>query len=277
VRAFNEEVVVVRVDPGSSAAAAGVRRGDELLSVDGRIVAADRMSEVWRLLKGAPGSEASLVVRTAGQEPRTVDLVRATSQVSSAAYHVRNGVGVIVLTDFDLDASIDFNEALAQMESELGGPPRAVLLDLRDNLGGLLEEVILVASVFLERGTVVAVKERGAHPVTHSAGRETGLENVPVAVLVNRHTSIGAEILSGALREGASASLVGERTAGAGCIQTLRMLADGGALLMTTGLVLTPSGGVLDGVGLEPDVLVEDTIERSPDLAMETALRLLQP
>jgi carboxyl-terminal processing protease len=158
------------------------------------------------------------------------------------------------------------------MATEQARRPTGVVLDLRDNPGGLLDEAVAVASVFLDGGPVVSYERRDAKPRTLDAF-EGGDTTTPLVVLVNPSTASAAEVVAGALQDRNRAVVVGTRTYGKGSVQEPSTLSDGSAIELTVGRYLTPSGRSLDGVGIEPDVIVPPGA--APEIAERRAIDVL--
>ena len=245
-------VEVGSVQPGSPAERAGVMAGDVLVRVDDTDVAKAEVPAVATLLRGPAGSTVRVAVRR-GSATETVRLARTTfSSDDVTVERLAGGISRISITAFTRGVGRDVAKAMA---TERSVRPRGVVLDLRDNPGGLLDEAVSVASVFLDGGPVVSYERRGARPRTLDAF-EGGDTTTPLVVLVNTSTASAAEVVAGALQDRNRAVVVGTRTYGKGSVQEPSTLSDGSALELTVGRYLTPSGRSLDGVGIEPDVVV---------------------
>jgi carboxyl-terminal processing protease len=256
-------VEVGSVQPGSPAERAGVLAGDVLVRVEGTDVSGADVPAVASLLRGPAGSAVRVSVRR-GSATQTVRLARTTFSTDDVAVErLAGGISRISITAFTRGVGRDVAKAMA---TERSVRPRGVVLDLRDNPGGLLDEAVSVASVFLDGGPVVSYERRGARPRTLDAF-EGGDTTTPLVVLVNPSTASAAEVVAGALQDRNRAVVVGTRTYGKGSVQEPATLSDGSALELTVGRYLTPSGRSLDGVGIEPDVVVP------PGAAAEVAER----
>ena len=245
-------VEVGSVQPGSPAERAGLLAGDVLLRVGGTDVSSAAVPTVAELLRGTPGSRVVVVVGR-GAATRTVTLARASfTSADVTVERLAGGISRIAVAAFTRGVGRDVAAAMA---TETARRPRGVVLDLRDDPGGLLDEAVSVSSVFLDGGPVVSYERRGAKPRTLDAF-EGGDTTTPLVVLVNPSTASAAEVVAGALQDRNRAVVVGTRTYGKGSVQEPSTLSDGSALELTVGRYLTPSGRSLDGVGIEPDVLV---------------------
>ncbi len=256
-------VEVGSVQPGAPADRAGVLPGDLVVRVGDRDVRGADVATVAGLLRGDPGSAVVVALRR-GAATRTATLTRATfTSQDVTVERLAGGISRIAVGAFTRGVGRDVAAVMAA-ESRRG--PRGVVLDLRDDPGGLLDEAVAVASVFLDGGPVVSYERRGARPRTLEAF-EGGNTATPLVVLVNSSTASAAEVVAGALQDRNRAVVVGTRTYGKGSVQEPSTLSDGSALELTVGRYLTPSGRSLDGIGIEPDVLVP------PGAAAEVAER----
>lgn len=245
-------VEVGSVQPGSPAAHAGVLAGDVVLRVDGRDVSSAGVPLVSGLLRGAERSTVEVAFRR-GSATRTVALTRATFTTPDVAIErLRGNIALVSVAAFTRGVGADVQRAL---DADTGTPAGGVILDLRDNSGGLLDEAVAVASVFLDGGPVVSYERRGKPPQTLDAFTG-GDVSTPLVVLVNPSTASAAEVVASALQDRNRAVVVGTRTYGKGSVQEPSTLSDGSALELTVGRYLTPAGRSLDGVGVEPDVVV---------------------
>jgi carboxyl-terminal processing protease len=245
-------VEIGSVQESSPAAEAGVRPGDELVYVGERSVADVGVGRVAGLLRGREHTTVSVVVRR-GATTRELRLTRATFTTDDVVVeHLRGNIVLVQVRAFTRGVGRDVRQALAAADS---GHARGVVLDLRDDPGGLLDEAADVASVFLDGGPVVSYERRGK-PVRTLDAPEGGDLTTPLVVLVNSSTASAAEIVAAALQDRNRAVVVGSRTYGKGTVQEPTRLSDGSALELTVGRYLTPSGRSLEGVGVEPDVLV---------------------
>jgi carboxyl-terminal processing protease len=246
------QVYVASVQPGSPAAGAGILAGDRVVSVDGIAVATESLAQVAAALRGKAGSTVPLELTRDGL-PVTVTVTRgALASDDVIVTRLKGGVEVVRIAAFTRGVGTAVRKAIAASgQSTTTG----VVLDLRSNPGGLLTEAVEVASAFLDGGAVVSYEKRG-EPVHHLDALAGGDTTVPLVVLVDDGTASAAEVVAGALQDRNRAVIVGSRTYGKGSIQEPTTLSDGSALELTVGRYLTPSGKSLDGVGIDPDVLV---------------------
>ncbi len=272
---------VSRVFPGSPAAKAGIRRGDEIVAVNGRSIAGRPSAQTTALIRGRPGTLVTLTVVSAGKR-RQERMRRATVSAPSVTSSLRTvdgrKLGVVALSGFTSGAHAEVREAIDRLRRR---GARGIALDLRDNGGGLLTEAVLVSSIFLPEGTIVSTNGRTRPRHVYSATGSSIPRSVPVAVLVNDGTASASEIVTGALQDRHRARVVGTHTFGKGVFQEVRELPNGGALDITVGEYFTPSGrnlgggGVRRGAGITPDVRAADNPRTAADEGLAVALRTL--
>jgi carboxyl-terminal processing protease len=268
---------VERVFKGSPADGAGIEVGDTVVSVDGRSIAGLDSNAATDLIKGPEGSEVTIGVRAqGGGKTRQVRLTRAQISlpvVSSKleAVHGRK-LGYAHLATFSEGSSLALRRAVRKLQ---GQGAKGLVLDLRGNGGGLLEEAVLNAGIFLPKGeTVVSTDSRSqGHAVYKTKGGN--LPSLPIVVLIDRNTASAAEILTAALADDAGAKTVGTRSYGKGVFQQEIDLSNGGALKLTVGEYFTPDGTNLAGQGIHPDVRAPDLPGTSRDEGLERALGVL--
>ncbi|MQS35072.1 S41 family peptidase [Streptomyces katsurahamanus] len=247
-------VEVARVRSGGPADRAGVRAGDRLRTVDGKTVDRRPVTEVVALLRGEERTSVALGLERSGRS-WTRSLTRATLSTESVTVERLDGGAVIIrVAAFTRGAGDRVREAVRRAPDGAG-----VLLDLRGNSGGLVNEAVDTASVFLDGGLVATYDMRGAQRALYAKpGGDTGR---PVVALVDGGTMSAAEMVTGALQDRGRAVTVGSRTFGKGSVQMPSELPDGSVAELTVGHYRTPSGREVDGLGITPDVTVEDDAE----------------
>lgn len=270
---------VVRVFDGSPAARAGIAAGDLIVSVNGRSLAGRTSTAATALIKGKPGTDVVLGLLRAGRT-RTVRVTRAEVSVPVVASRLRSFRGKkiadVALASFSAGAHGEVRQAVDKLRGE---GARGIVLDLRGNGGGLVDEARLVASIFLADGTIVTTRGRTQPATTVSAVGDAIPGSIPVAVLVDGHTASAAEIVAGALQDRHRATIVGSHTFGKGVFQEVRPLSNGGALDITVGEYFLPSGrnlgggGIKQGAGITPDVAV--ATHAPAGAALNAALRVV--
>ncbi len=272
---------VLTVFDDSPAKRGGIRPGDVITGVDGRSLAGKTSEQATTLIKGRAGTSVTLTVVTGKQPPRDVELDRARVDVPVVDAEMKESGGTEVahvqLSGFTSGAHGEVREAIDGLLKE---GAEGVVLDLRNNGGGLLNEAVLISSIFIPEGTIVSTKGR-ARPrrVFEATGNPIDAE-IPVVVLVNNESASASEIVTGALQDRERAEVVGTRTFGKGVFQEVRRLSNGGALDITVGEYFTPKGrnlgggGVKQGAGIRPDVSAEDDAKTANrDEALEVAVK----
>lgn len=263
-------LTVIAPIPGSPAARAGVRAGDEILAIEGRDARGLEVDEAVRRMRGAPGSHVRVTFRRRGvEDPMRLDLVREIVHVSSVESHLlEDGVGYVNLKSFQERSSEEVDRALDELTRASNGRLRGLVLDLRNDPGGLLDEAILIADEFLNDGVIVSTRGRDGSAQDEARAHSAGTRpDFPIVVIVNEYTASAAEIVAGALQDHHRAMLVGTRTFGKGSVQTVIDLPDGGALKLTIARYFTPSGRSIQAQGIAPDVQVEDVTLPDPPAA----------
>jgi carboxyl-terminal processing protease len=249
-RAPGGSVEVTSVLPDSPAAAAGLKVGDALLDVAGDPVDGLPVADIVRRMHGEPGTTVAISVRRAGAV-ETLHLTRADLVSSDVSSDVpASGVGRIRVAAFTRGSGRDVRKALTALRAK---QVTGIVLDLRGNPGGLLDEGVQVASQFLDGGTVVSYRGRGIDNKTYGVIGH-GDTVTPLVVLVDAGTASAAEVVAGALQDRNRALVVGARTYGKGSVQQPLVLSDGSALEITVARYFTPSGRSVDQVGITPDV-----------------------
>ncbi|HEX2296253.1 MAG TPA: S41 family peptidase [Actinomycetota bacterium] len=261
-------LTIVSVLPSTPALDAGLHEGDVLLTIDGHAVGSLTSDEAVARIKGPEGTEVSLGIDRGG-ERLDFTITREEIDLPNLRATLRSDdVGYIQLFGFARGAGEQVRDEVAEM---LDAGAEGIVLDLRDNGGGLFSEAVDVASVFIEDGDVVIYRESrdGDHPeeTTYEAEGDA-FEDVPLVVLVNEGTASASEIVAGALQDQERATLIGTTTYGKGSVQEVVRLRDASALKLTTAAYLTPEGRDINGSGIAPDVEVADVVEQR-DRAVE--------
>jgi carboxyl-terminal processing protease len=271
---------VLTVFDGSPAARAGIRPGDVITAVDGESLEGKTAEEATARIKGRAGTTVELTVVTGKREPRKLELRRARVDVPVVeAAMKRSGGTQIAHVELSSFTSGAHGELRQELDRLLDKGADGVVLDLRDNGGGLLNEAVLVSSIFVDDGTIVSTKGRArARRVFEATGNAID-SDIPVVVLVNGGSASASEIVAGALQDRERAEIVGSRTFGKGVFQEVRRLSNGGALDITVGEYFTPDGrnlgggGVEKGAGIEPEVKARDDADtENRDEALEVAV-----
>ncbi len=261
------KVTVISPLDGAPASRAGIRAGDIVVAVDHVPVSQDNIEETVDRMRGMAGTIVNLEVRRAGDpKPLQFALKRADIEVRTVhSAYLGHGYGYIRITSFADTTAPDVKSAAKALIARAGRPLAGLVLDLRNNPGGVLDAAVGVADQFLASGLIV----RGEGRVREARFAEYArpgdlLEKVPVAVLVNGGSASASEIVAGALHDRGRARLVGQRTYGKGSVQTVMPLGEGRAIKLTTSLYYTPSGRSINGVGIEPDVVIAEPATARP-------------
>lgn len=245
---------------GTPAARAGIEPGDQILLIDHASARGMPLSKVVAVLRGAPGSTVTLTLLRGKQEPLDVTLTREIIKVESVKSNLEpDGVGYIRISQFGEDTSGGFKNALQNLQRESNGKLKGLVLDLRNDPGGLLTAAIDVAGDLLDGGTVVSIRGRDASESQSFGAPVHGdmLAGVPVVVLINGASASASEIVAGALQDRHRAKVMGTQSFGKGSVQTLIPLKGHGAVRLTTALYYTPSGRSIQDEGIAPDVVAE--------------------
>jgi carboxyl-terminal processing protease len=240
--------------------AAGILAGDVVVSVDDVPIGAESVEAAINRMRGLPGTEVRLrVLRGDEETPLEFTLTRRDIHVNTVrSALLTDGLGYLHLSGFSESTVAELVDAANALTELHDGSLNGLVLDLRNNPGGVLQAAIGVADVFLDDGLIV----RGSGRIRQSQFAEYAepgdeLESVPLVVLINAGSASGSEIVAGALKDHGRATLVGERSYGKGSVQSVVPLGEGSALKLTTALYLTPSGTSINGRGIDPDRLVE--------------------
>jgi carboxyl-terminal processing protease len=276
---------VVRCIAASPAMRAGLRAEDLIVRIDGQEVSAANIDAAAAQLRGAAGSAVQLTVRrgaAANGALLTFQLRRSQVELASTeSESLAPGYGYLRIREFTYSTAGEVSAAVRQLRAQAGGRLKGLLLDLRDNPGGVLEAAGAVADDFLDRGTIVSADGRLADAHLRMVATPGDLiDGAPIAMLVNGNSASAAEILAAALRQNGRALLLGARTYGKGTVQTVMPLSDGRALKLTTARYYTPAGDSINGIGIEPDRVLAgaqqapagvDAAGRPPTLARRDA------
>ena len=268
---YNGHLTVICPDADSPAERAGVRAGDQILGIDGESTAGISLGQAFVRLSGKQNTAVTVRVRhmDGGEEDITIIRATITGQPPVKSKLIDNGkIGYIKLNRLSHDAGVALDKALRSFNlDKLIG----MILDLRNNPGGLLSSAISVSSRFVDKGIIVTTKDRISGEQTYwSSGNK--VPNLPLAVLVNRGTASGAEIIAGAIRDHNMGILIGQQTAGVGSLQQIFNYSDGSILKLTIGEIFTSRGQPIQNAGLEPSILVKGTSTGNPDPYITAAI-----
>ncbi len=255
----NGLIKVISPIDNTPAARAGLQPGDLITQFDGQPVQKLTPSELTRTMRGPENSEVTLTIQRGARAPFDVKLVRAMVRIQSVRSRMEgDNIGYIRITTFDTKTGVELNDAMKNLEQQAGNKLTGIVLDLRNNPGGLFDQAVAVSDAFLERGEIVSTrgqraddaKRYNAHP-----GDITG--GLPMVVLINGGSASASEIVAGALQDQRRAILLGTRSFGKGSVQTIISLPGRGAMRLTTARYYTPSGHSIQAKGINPDIVVE--------------------
>ncbi len=267
---------VVRVTPDGPAAKAGLKANDVIVAVDGTPVTAADHWAAMETVKGDPDTQVVLRIRRAGTADHDYRMTRAEihERVVSARMEAVDGtrVGLVRLDRFTTGSAADVRRRVTSL---IAGKATAIVLDLRGNPGGLVNEARALVGIFVTRGSTVATTtHRNGPRETLVTDQDPVSTDIPIVILTNGDSASASEIVAGALRDDRGAKLVGTRTFGKALIQTTERLSNGGALKYTTASYLTPKGFDLGRKGLTPDVTVKDDPATPVDEQLQRALKV---
>lgn len=267
-------VYIIRVFSGSPSEEAGIKAGDVIETVAGKEVTGMDLNEVVSLIKGAEGTTVQVkVYREDGGRELTLDVERRQVDVDTVYYRMLdNKIGYLELTEFDAVSTEQFRNALDDLKAQ---GMESLILDLRNNPGGLLDVAVDIADELIDTGVVVSIADKNGDSQSYEADNEGSL-GIPLAVLVNGDSASASEVLSGCIRDYGVGTLVGTKTFGKGIVQNIIPLTDGTAMKVTTAHYYTPNGEDIHGEGIAPDVVVEeDTETEDVDEQLEAAIEVL--
>lgn len=274
---------------GSPAALSGIRSGDQIIAVDGASVESGRLQDTLALLRGHAGSKVTVTVL---RDDVAIDHEMRRQVIRVASVHkelLKPSYGYVRVSQFRENTARELSHAVDDLQKVNGGLLDGLVLDLRNNPGGVLDAAVDVSDLFLDSGIIVTADGRTVDSrFTRSAQRGDILDGAALVVLVNKGSASAAEIVAGALRDHNRATIVGTRTFGKGLVQTVMPLSRGRAIKLTTSRYYTPSGNSIHESGIAPDVFIADTpgfpdasldgrIDREADAQLAEAVQQLKP
>lgn len=274
IDAREDVVTIVAPIEGSPAARAGIKSGDQIVSIDGKLMRGERLDKLVSSMRGPPGSRVHLVVRRPKvADPIAFDLVREEIHVASVlAKRLDHDVAYVRLKQFQEGTHEELLKAVKKLREESKDKIAGVVLDMRSNPGGLVDEAEAVADEFLSSGIIYTTRHRDKIVDKVEAHDGGAFADVPVTVLVNEFSASSAELVAGALQDQKRALVVGQTTFGKGSVQTIFDLPDGAGLRLTTMRYYTPSGRSIQAQGITPDVAIDAGRDDDPELVRERNL-----
>jgi carboxyl-terminal processing protease len=255
----NGLVKVVSPIDDTPAANAGLKPGDLVTHLDGNPVQGLTLPEAVEKMRGPVNSDITLTIRREGREPFDVKLTRAVIKIRSVRSHLEGkNIGYIRITSFNEQTDVGLSNAMKNLKQQANGKLVGLVLDLRNNPGGLLDQAVAVSDAFLDKGEIVSTRGRRSDDAQRYNARPGDIaQGLPVAILINGGSASASEIVAGALQDHHRAILMGTRTFGKGSVQTIIPLAGHGAMRLTTARYYTPSGRSIQAKGIDPDIVVE--------------------
>ena len=256
VQAEDGVVKVVTPTEDTPAWRAGIKSGDYITHIGGKLIYGSTLDETVDQMRGTPGTKITLtIVRPGRDKPFDVTLTRENIVIKPVKWQVKDNIGIININSFSKQTGADTRAAIAGIDKQLGHRPTGYIIDLRDDPGGLLDQAIETADAFLDHGEIVSQRGREKDDIERyyaKPGDDT--HGLPLIVLTNAGTASAAEIVAGALQDQRRAIVMGERSFGKGSVQTLLMLTEDTGLRLTTARYFTPSGRSVQEGGIHPDV-----------------------
>ena len=255
-----EDGVVKVVSPidDTPAAKAGMMSGDLIIGVDGESIRGLTINESVSKLRGPVGSKVIITVVRDKKDPYEIEIKRDIINIKSVKHNIIKNIGYVRLTTFSDTTTSGLEKALTEIKKNIGNKFQGLILDLRNNPGGLLNQSISVADAFLNQGEIVSTQGRNDDDTSRVFAKKGDLINgQPLVVLINSGSASASEIVAGALKDHSRAIIIGTRSFGKGSVQSIIPLAGNGAMRLTTARYFTPSGISIQAKGIEPDIIVE--------------------
>jgi carboxyl-terminal processing protease len=272
IASVNGKVTIVSPLEGSPAKTAGLLPKDVIEAVDNKSTEGIDLNEVVKRIRGKAGTEVTLsIVREGWDGPKDIKVKRGTITVKSVRWEMKeNNIGYIQISQFGDDTYNLMEEAVKEIK---GKSPKGIIIDLRNNPGGLLDSAVNIISMFINSGDVVKIKYKDGHVEVNKTTRNPIMSDVKMAVLVNSGSASASEIFAGAIQDHKRGVLIGEKTFGKGSVQDLETLKDGSALKVTIAKWFTPNGHEVDKKGIEPDIKISS--KEGDDIQLKTAIENL--
>lgn len=272
----NGTLVVITPIEGSPAEKAGIKPRDQIIEIEGKSTQGMVVQEAVGLLRGPSGTPVRITIKREGEkDPRVITLIRDKIIVKSVKSRLLdNGIGYVRLVQFQDRTSQELRDAISGLEAQNGKQLNGLILDLRNNPGGLLSEAIDVVDEFIDAGLIVSVRGRTQDQTREYYATKNGsFQTFPVVVIVNDGSASASEVVAEALQDSKRAVILGTKTFGKGSVQTIIKLEDGSGLKLTTAKFYAPSGRSINQVGVTPDIKVENTNDQ--DKQLESAINIL--
>ncbi len=267
----NGFIKVISPIDDTPAARAGVKAGDLILDLDGQTVQGLTLNDAVDKMRGAPNSTIKLTIKRDGvDKPIELSMQREVIHIQVVRSHLEGDIGYVRLTQFNEETDAGLRKAVQALRQQAGSNLKGFVLDLRNNPGGLLDQAVAVSDDFLDQGEIVSTRARHADDSQRWDAKPGDITtDLPLVVLINGGSASASEIVAGALQDHHRAILVGTRSFGKGSVQTVIPLPGNGAMRLTTARYYTPSGRSIQGLGITPDVAVEESRDEQPHFGPE--------
>jgi carboxyl-terminal processing protease len=254
----NGLVKVVSPIDDTPAFRAGIKPGDLITHLDGEQVQGLTLQDAVERMRGPANSTIKLTVRRGTQEPFDITLTRSVIKIQSVRFQAHEDIGYVRINSFTEQTDAGLRNAILKLREQMGSKLKGIVIDLRNNPGGLLDQAIAVADDFLEKGEIVSTRGRRSEDAQrYNAKPGDIISGMPMLVLINGGSASASEIVAGALQDHRRAIVLGTRSFGKGSVQTIIPLGGQGAIRLTTAKYYTPSGRSIQALGIDPDIIVE--------------------
>ncbi len=262
----NKPIILAPLE-NSPAAKAGIKTGDIILAVDGKSTQGLSLTETVLLIRGKAGTTVKLQILHSGETtPVEIDVARAPINASGVTSSMRGNVAYIKIITFNESTNTDLQLALESLDLKNSA---GIILDLRDDPGGLVSAVVDVASHFIKEGVIITLRDNQGRTTSESVKPNGTFTDLPMVVLVNQYSASGSEVLAGALQDYQRATIAGVKTLGKGSYDSFFSLSDGSAIYLTIGRWLTPKGREIEGKGITPDQILTQTDDEQIQWAVD--------
>lgn len=273
----DEQLTIISPIEDTPAYRAGIKAGDKVIEIDGKSTEGIELDEAVDILRGEKGTEVTLGIKRENvEEILEITIIRDIIEVKAVKREVmgkNNNLGYIRITTFNVNTEPELKEVLNEFKKNSN--IQGIILDLRNNPGGLLDSAIEVSSKFIKEGPVVHIKNRDGIVATIES-RGNKYPEWPLFVLINHGSASASEIVAGAIQDSGRGKLLGKRTFGKGVVQQVFNLYDGSGIVITTSEYYTPSERSINNIGIEPDILVEPVEDSEQDMQLNRAILLLE-
>ncbi|MFW6268872.1 MAG: S41 family peptidase [Bacillota bacterium] len=277
----DDELTIVSPFRGTPGDEAGLKAGDVIIEIDGEPTDEIAQEKAVDLMRGTPGTDVTIKIRRKetengeNEETREVTLTRAKIEIPYVRSEIlEDNIGYVTVVQFADEIGFKVEKEIKDLKEQ---GAEAIILDLRNNPGGILEEAVDLSSNFVKEGTLVSVKQRNEEKRVLKVNDSIETTDLPLVVLINEGSASGSEIVAAAIKEYNRGKLLGTKTFGKGTVQTVAPIEDGSALRLTTARYYTPSGNFIHEKGIEPDIEVEHDPDYDGDIQLDRAIKYLKP